>query len=338
MLRALQALPGVEVRLMPPRTPRVRGLLGRMKRRWGKTASITRADLDDSGLDIILGLVASDLIVRFGTSLHPPILHVTDATPSFLRAFYPYPLPRDAEAREARALSVADCAVYSSAYMAQRAQAEFDLAPERVHAIPFGVNLDHLPATLPQKPSLAPLNLLFIGMDWTRKGGEVALSALDALLAADIPARLTVIGCSPPAALAHPAVEVLGYLDKNRPEQATRLAAALTQAHLLVLPTRADCTPMVVAEANAHGCPVLITDVGGVSSLMAPGQNGRMLPQGADGAAYATAIRELTADPAAYTRLSAASFAHCHAHLTWNVWAQSMLEVMRGCIASRQGV
>ena len=338
MLRALQALPGVEVRLMPPQTPRVRGLLGRMKRRWGKTPNLTRADLDDSGLDIILGLVASDLIARFGTSLHPPILHVTDATPSFLRAFYPDPLPRDAEAREARTFSIADCAVYSSAYMADRARAEFDLPPGRVHVIPFGVNLEQLPATVSPKPPLAPLNLLFIGMDWTRKGGEVALAALDALLAAGIAAHLTVIGCSPPSARAHPAVDVLGYLDKNRPEQAARLAAALAQAHLLVLPTRADCTPMVVAEANAHGCPVLITDVGGVSSLMAPGTNGQMLPQGADGAAYAAAIRALTADPAAYARLSAASFAHCHAHLTWGVWAQSMLKLMRGCIASRQGV
>ncbi len=62
-----------------------------------------------------------------------------------------------------------------------------------------------------------------------------------------------------------------GYLDKSRPKHAARLRALYAAAHLFVLPTRADCTPMVLAEAGAHGTPVLVTDTGGVGSLVMEG-------------------------------------------------------------------
>lgn len=56
----------------------------------------------------------------------------------------------------------------------------------------------------------------------------------------------------------------LEFLDKNRPKDAARLSALYAEAHLLLLPSRADCTLTVIAEAMAHGTPVLATDVGGI--------------------------------------------------------------------------
>ena len=41
------------------------------------------------------------------------------------------------------------------------------------------------------------LRLLFIGMDWQRKGGPVALAVTRELNRMNIPAGLTVIGCNP---------------------------------------------------------------------------------------------------------------------------------------------
>jgi glycosyltransferase involved in cell wall biosynthesis len=124
----------------------------------------------------------------------------------------------------------------------------------------------------------------------------------------------------------------LGYLDKNRPRQAARLARAFGEAHLFILPTRADCTPMVVAEANIHGTPVLITDTGGIGSLMAEGRNGRMLPMAAGPDDWAAAIHDLTADPKAHAALCRSSFAHARDRLTWEAWARDVTALLRGAI------
>lgn len=220
--------------------------------------------------------------------------------------------------------------IYSSDYMAARAAEEFgpELAP-KLSVVPFGLNLDSLPAAVPEKPPLAPLELLFIGRDWERKGGDLALAALDILTASGVAARLTVIGANAPEAQAHPHVTSLGYLDKNVPADYRRMEEVFARSHLFVLPTRADCTPMVVAEANAYGIPVLITETGGISSLMAPERNGVMLPPTADGAAWAAEIRRLSANAVAYRELSQSSFAHCHSRLTWKAWAADVLDLLR---------
>ncbi|TDX21869.1 glycosyltransferase family 4 protein [Rhodovulum visakhapatnamense] len=337
MLRALEAQSGLEVRVLGRHSPPPTRLGGRLITRLESAVSGARRkdigceDIDDRGLHGIVAPVSSSLVAHLGDALTAPVLLLTDATPQFLREFYSKPIPPEADEAEARALSRAVRVIYSSDYMAARAQAEFpELAPSRIHVIPFGVNLDGLPETPPEKPPLDRLELLFIGQDWVRKGGDIALATLDALRDSGVAAHLTVIGATVPEALADPDTTVLGYLDKNDSTDAARLAEALSHAHVLILPTRADCTPMVVAEANAHGCPVLISDTGGIATLMdARGRNGRMLPPGADGAAYATILRGMTTDPAAYRQLSKSSFEHCRTRLTWDVWARDIVTVLQ---------
>ncbi|MCU0906556.1 MAG: glycosyltransferase family 4 protein [Rhodobacteraceae bacterium] len=304
----------------------LRRLLGRQQASVGH--------VDTAGLDVVVGLTATRLLDRIAGSTGVPYIHVTDAVPSFLRDVYGWDVPADADELEGRVIARSSLTVYSSRYMARRAAQDFPAsAAGRTAVVPFGVNLDSLPDRLPRKPGLDHLRLLWVGTSWDRKGGPLALAALDALRDMGVPATLVLAGDVPRACRNHPGVTVTGYLDKNRSRDRAQLSRLFAEAHLFILPTRADCTPMVVAEANAHGTPALVTDVGGVSTLIEEGRNGAMLDPSAGPREWARAIRALTRDPDAFAARCRASFDHAHGRLSWATWARDLATLIHGSLA-----
>ena len=77
------------------------------------------------------------------------------------------------------------------------------------------------------------------------------------------------------------------------PMTRAELDATYAQADLLVLASRAETYGMVVAEALAHGVPVIATAVGGVPEAL--GEGGVLVPPG-DPVALATALRRWLTD------------------------------------------
>jgi glycosyltransferase involved in cell wall biosynthesis len=333
--RALGAAEGVQLRILGGHRPLV--WHDRLTRRLRRKPRLVAPEAQEfRGLDIVVGLVATDMIIAAAAQTAAPLVHITDATPEFLRSFYGWEVSRQSELAEARALSLARLAVYSSDYMVDLAREEF--GPEvraDLVAIPFGANCD-LPRTMPDKPAPDPLRLLWVGSRWDRKGGEIALTAFDLLRAEGRAVELTLVGEVPPGLAPRPGLRVEGYLDKNRPQEAARLNRLYAEAHVFLLPTRGDCTPMVIAEAGAHGTPTLVTDTGGIGSLMAEGANGRMLPMADGPVEWAQAIREMTQDPVAHAALCRSSFVHVRGHLTWDAWARRLVSRLRSEVAAAE--
>lgn len=284
--------------------------------------------LDLSGVDVVLGLVASPLLDQLQDLHEIPCLHVTDATPRFLREFYGWDVAAKVDALEKRLSRRAAATVYSSDYMVRRARREMDGGMNAL-CIPFGINLETLPETCPRKTLDGPVELLFVCSDWVRKGGDTALAMLDALGDQGIDARLTIVGRVPDAWRGHPSVTSTGFLDKNNPADAARLTELYRSAHLMLLPTRGDCTPMVVAEALAFGTPVLASNVGGMPTLLAPG-TGALLDLSASTADWVQATQSLLADPVTYAETSQRAFSHARNNLTWDSWAWNVTQLARG--------
>lgn len=316
--KALLARPGLTTRVLGHRPA---GRIDRLLRR--KAPALEVDALDTGGLDAVVGLVASPALDCLAT-LRPdlPILHVTDATPAFLRDAYGWTVPAEADAIEARLAARADLLVYSSDRIAVRAPHDLGQPGLRPSIVPFGVNLDALPDSCPEKPPLSRLNLLFVGVDWMRKGGDIAVEALRQLRAEGRAATLTIVGRCPEEHRTTPSIRYAGFLNKNRPRDAARLTRLYREAHLLVLPSRADCSPMVVAEALAHGTPVLAADTGGIAALIGQGGAGRVLPQFASPGDWAEAIRAMTDDHEAYAFMSDAGFDRARYGLSWDSWAE----------------
>lgn len=333
MRKALESLG--EVRVLGGHLPVSTTLLGKLKSKLFAAKPMRMVEADQGDLDVIVAPVASSTINQFATVCSVPLISITDATPGFLQDFYGQHISDAHRDLEREMITNVQAIVYSSQYMADRAAIEFpEVLGQKARVVPFGVNLDKLPETVAEKPSLDRLELLFIGQDWERKGGDIALETVDVLNARGVSAHLTTIGAS--NAEGHQSVTSLGYLNKNLPEDMIKFEAALRNAHFLLLPSRADCTPMVIAEANAYGCPVIATDTGGIGSLLHNQVNGQMLPVEVGGESYADVVEDMSKDAAQYRALSHSSFAFCDAHLTWSAWSIAMKQVIESVLFEEQ--
>ena len=320
--RALASHPDVALSVFaPPPMGRVARRLG-----WPERPAPLPGPAELGRLDALVGLVASDLIDRLPET-PVPILHVTDATPRFLSEDYGWDVPKAAFDAEARVTRRAALSVYSSAEMAARARSEMGVTATTW--VPFGTNMPDLPAAPPPTPELGGrIELVFVGRDWRRKGGDIAVAALDALRHAGRSARLTVVGDCPDDVARRADVRAAGPLDPGRANDRAKLSDCYRQAQLMILPTRADCTPMVVAEAMAHGTPVLATRTGGLGSLVTPGTGVLMSPD-AGGGEWAHTILDTLRDSFAFEMMADAAFDRARTRLTWTAWAEDVIDIAR---------
>jgi glycosyltransferase involved in cell wall biosynthesis len=303
-------------------------------RLWGEVLS---EELRQTPCDVVFAAVASRVVARVETST--PIVVLSDATFRRMRGYYDDvtalsgEVAASLEALESAALGRAARVLFPSPWAAESAILDYGVEPARVKTIPFGANLDDIPTRaecLAPRPS-PPLRLLFIGRDWGRKGGPIALGALRELRSRGRAVTLTVVGASPPA---EDGVEIIPLLDKKNQADRARLRRLLLSSHLFVLPTRADCFSMVGCEAAAHGLPVLMTRTGGVPGVVNEGRNGRLLPSEAGPSEWAGAIEEMLA-PGRYEEFVSRSRDESEGRLNWACWGRAAAFEIRGAAAER---
>jgi glycosyltransferase involved in cell wall biosynthesis len=268
-----------------------------------------------------------------------PTAFWSDATFDCLADFYPEAsdfAPETVAAghrMEAESLRRCSLAVYSSAWAMESAATVYGAPRSKLKAVPYGANIE--PQTgPPDAESLIggrlhhPWRMLFIGSHWQRKGGDLAVEAAGELVRRGYRVALDVVGCEPPRPVPG-FVTPHGFLDKRLPASRDRLAELFREAHLLILPTRADCVPMVIAEAYAHGLPVAVTDVGGVASVVEDGVTGRLLPLAADATAWATAVASMLASRDHYRSMALAALACFRRSLNWPAAVDRVVNLLK---------
>lgn len=258
-----------------------------------------------------------------------PIAFWTDATFAGLIDLYPgyertsQETIRNGNALEQAALDRCAAAIYASEWAAETARAHYTVDPRKIHVVPFGPNrverdeADHIDRLIASRPA-SPCRLLFLGLDWDRKGGPLALAVAQNLIDRGVPTELHIAGCDPPARVTLPHVVQHGLIDKRSESGAARIDALLSAAHFLLLPSRAECFGLVFLEASSMGVPSLAANVGGVPSAVRSGRNGQLFPLEAAASDYADYVVATMADAEAYRRLARSSYAEYREHLTWN--------------------
>lgn len=276
-----------------------------------------------------------------------PIVFWTDATFASVLDYYEAfsnlapPSICDGHAVERAALSRCALAIYSSEWAAASARSYGVTSPERVVVVPFGANLSHPPtrdaveATIEARPA-GRCRLLFMGVDWERKGGALALAVTALLRQRGVPAELTIAGCSPPRGTCLPAgTRCAGFLSKATEEGSRAVASLFSEADIFILPTRAEAYGLVFCEAAAFGLPVLATRTGGIPTIVEDGVTGVLLPMEAGAEAYAGKIEALLADRPGYTAMALRARAAYEQRLNWEAAGRRIAELLAQILASR---
>jgi glycosyltransferase involved in cell wall biosynthesis len=310
-----------------------------VSRRFGRVATRRLADAE-APFDLVLASGAVD-VAFLKTDL--PIVLILDATHMLMREYYPAYTNlsprsrRELDTIERLAIQRAALILVSSSWAACSVIADYQAAADRVHVIPFGADLESAPAAsiLASRRRTDICRLLFLGSDWQRKGGDLAVETLLEIERRGVDAELVVCGCAPPRGVTHPHLRVIPFLNKRDPQQREALEALYLNSDFLLLPTRSDCAPMVFCEAAAFGLPAVTTDTGGVAEIVKHGETGFTLPHSARGDAYADLIARAYRNPVRYAELSVASRARYDERLNWDAWMRDAAPLI-GAVARRQ--
>ncbi|MBF2073838.1 MAG: glycosyltransferase family 4 protein [Synechococcales cyanobacterium C42_A2020_086] len=270
-----------------------------------------------------------------------PIIFWSDSTFAGLLNFYPHysnlcqETIQNWHLLEQLALQKSQFAIYASDWAAKTAIDHYGADPERVKVVPFGANLESQQTledvkTLIEARPTDYCKLLFLGVDWIRKGGDVAFKVAKALNQAGLPTELTVVGCEPQVDEPLPNyVKSLGFISKSTSAGKEKISRLLADSHFLILPSMAECFGVVFSEASSFGVPSLATQVGGIPTAVRPNINGQLFAPDADIAEYCTYIADLFSNYATYKQLALSSFAEYQTRLNWSVAGQRVKQLLQ---------
>jgi glycosyltransferase involved in cell wall biosynthesis len=270
-----------------------------------------------------------------------PIVFWADGTFANVQNFYPLysNLPkeviRDWHQMEKLALERCKLAIYSSDWAAQSAINDYGADPSKVKVVPFGSNTES-PFTSESIKDVIDsrasdcCKLLFLGVDWIRKGGDVAYQVAKKLNRAGLKTELTIVGCEPIVEETLPEfVKTLGFISKSTEAGKAKIQKLLFESHFLILPTVADCTPIVFCEANSLGVPCLSTTVGGIPTIVHDHINGRLFDKNADIDEYCDYITNLFTNYSSYKNLALSAFHEYESRLNWGVAGQQVKNLLK---------
>jgi len=176
----------------------------------------------------------------------------------------------------------------------------WNVPPSHVFPIASGMDTDIFHPEEPAKRERLRY-CLFVGRLTSRKAPDLLLRAI-----ARVPGiRCTFAGDGPMRSQLERLAEQLGISDRVRflgSLESGQLAHLYANADLLVLPSFAETSPLVAAEAMACGTPVLATRIAGLPGLVDDFETGFLVTPG-DVGELAVALRFLTRDPALLTEM-----------------------------------
>jgi glycosyltransferase involved in cell wall biosynthesis len=232
---------------------------------------------------------------------------------------------------EKAALNNCDLIFYTSDWARNSAINDYKISAEKIKVVPRGANIQN-PLNIEQITEIINgksekiCNLLFVGVDWERKGGNIALETTKILHSKGVNVHLDIVGIRQDLGALPHYVTNHGYISKSAQEGQNRINALFENAHFFILPTRSEALGIVFCEASSFGLPSLATDTGGVSTAVHDGKNGKIFAISDSAEKYAEYIQNVFSDFESYKRLCFSSFEEFRNRLNWSVAGKTIIE------------
>ena len=291
-------------------------------------AKVLSNEINQGNFDIV---VLRDYYLGTNLDVNIPIAYISDVTFDLFKHFLNIKngyYEQLAETTERRLIDSVDLLLYSSEWAKDSAITHYHAKKSKIHVVEFGANIPH-PSDYQAEIAMDVCNLVFIGRNWKKKGGDKVLGAYKKLKSEGFPCTCTLIGSVPPdfSDNEDSDLTLIPFLDKSKPEDLERLCNILKTAHFLVLPTEFDAFGIVFCEASAYGVPSIAANVGGVSQPVREGKNGFLLPPDATAEDYAEKIKTVFADKENYLKLRQSSRHEYETRLNWDVWGEKVNKI-----------
>ena len=101
----------------------------------------------------------------------------------------------------------------------------------------------------------------------------------------------------------------------------------LKRSHWMLLPSLAEAFGIAPCEAAHFGRPSVVSDVGGLPTVVQHEKTGVVVPSDASPEEYADAIEQHSKDPLLYQKMSQAALNRATNTLSWPIWGQRMKEI-----------
>jgi glycosyltransferase involved in cell wall biosynthesis len=201
---------------------------------------------------------------------------------------------------------------------------DYNIDQDRIFVVGAGANIPISEKN--EKTEFDGRTILFIGIDFERKGGKILIEAFHRVKKEIPAARLIIIG---PSLNALPEdIECLGYVSKNTPEGLRRFKQAYLDAAVFVMPSLYEPFGVVFLEAMAHGLPCIGTENCAMPEIIDHEKTGFLVPPG-DYESLAERIVELLKNPILAKKMGDNGHNKVIENFTWDCVASRVVNILR---------
>lgn len=148
---------------------------------------------------------------------------------------------------------------------------QYDQPNDKVVCVFAGSNVETATPFFP-KNRFEKQNLLFVGIDWERKGGPSLVAAFQKIQSRFPKASLTIVGCNPDVNMTN--IKIVGRVAPKTLKQYYQ------DASIFCMPTKEEPFGIAFLEAMQAGLPIIGTNVGAIPDFVQNGWNGYLVEPG----------------------------------------------------------
>lgn len=293
----------------------------------------TQEKVESSNVDVLVGVCMSTMLYQLETTV--PIVYASDTTAKLINESYPTWQSRSKGYQRAcdeiERAALQRCAIFAAPSKCTMASAinDYNVPEERVRLVELGSHVVPSASKIdPAPPSRDDLQLVLVAADPYRKRLDLCIEIAELLQDRGWNVTLNYIGPEHPRAKSSPVVHWHGRLRLSDPDDRRIHEDVLSRSHWMLLPSLAEAFGIAPGEAAHFGRPSLVSDVGGLPTVVQDGKTGFVLTVDAPAAAYADALESVSTDPSRYAEMSAAALERAQTKLTWGAWARRIHEIL----------